>query len=145
VQDFPHHYLASASLEPQAQVEVSSPGLSQIRSGPPVEFGGKGDLWSPETLLVAAIADCFVLSFSAIARASRFEWLGLSCEAEGTLDRVDGVTRFTAFAIRPCLELSADADPEKAKRLLEKAEKTCLVTNSLSGTTSLEPSLKPQS
>ena len=34
------------------------------------EFGGPGDLWSPETMLAGAVAGCFILTFRAAARAS---------------------------------------------------------------------------
>jgi organic hydroperoxide reductase OsmC/OhrA len=93
--------------------------------------------WSPETLLVAAAVDCFVLTFRAIAAASKLPWERLSCSGEGTLDRVDGVTRFTALALQARLTLPAGGDADKAKRLLEKAERACLVTNSLA----LQPTL----
>jgi hypothetical protein len=33
----------------------------------PREFDGRGNQWSPESLLAAALADCFVLSFRAVA------------------------------------------------------------------------------
>ena len=48
-----------------------------MHSSAPVEFDGPGDRWSPETLLIAAIADCFILTFRAIACATRMDWQGL--------------------------------------------------------------------
>ncbi len=86
---------------------------------------------------MAAVADCFVLSFRAIARASRLPWVSLQCSVEGTLERVDGVTKFTAFAIHATLRTPAEVDQAKAQRLLEKAETSCLITNSLTATTHL--------
>ena len=68
--DFPHHYAVSATAETASNVSLSSEDVAAIESAPPVEFGGPGGHWSPESLLVAAVADCFVLSFPAIARAS---------------------------------------------------------------------------
>jgi uncharacterized OsmC-like protein len=82
-------------------------------------------------LLVAAVADCFILSFKAIARASRFDWLSLECSANGKLDRAEGGMRFTGFEIHAELEITSGDQRDKAERLLEKAEKTCLITNSL--------------
>jgi organic hydroperoxide reductase OsmC/OhrA len=55
----------------------------------------------------------------------------------GPVDRVDGVVRFTHLHLQARLALPAGGDVERAKRLLEKAEKACLVTNSLA----LEPTL----
>jgi peroxiredoxin-like protein len=112
-------------------VKLSAKGLPALVTAPPIEFSGPGDQWSPETLLVAAAADCFVLTFRAIAEASKLTWERLSCSGKGTLDRVDGVTRFTALALHAHLTLAVGGDVDKAKRLLEKAERACLVTNSL--------------
>ena len=44
-------------------------------------------LASIPTLLIAAVADCFILTFRAVARASRFEWISLGCTVDGVLDR----------------------------------------------------------
>ena len=100
-------------------------------SAPPTEFGGPGDRWSPETLFVAAVADCFVLTFRGIAGVSRFSWVSLECSVTGTVDRVDRVTQFTALEVRARLRVPSGANEEQARRLLTKAEETCLVTNSL--------------
>jgi peroxiredoxin-like protein len=131
MQAYPHRYLVDASTQPAGSVVLSAAGLSPLHTAPPAEFGGPGDQWSPETLLVGAVADCFVLTFRAIATASRFPWTALRCSAEGQLDRVEGVTRFTRLALRARLTVPPGSDREKAKRLLEKAEKSCLITNSL--------------
>lgn len=131
MQDLPHHYTVSAHAAEQGEVRLASRGLADINSAPPVEFGGPGDLWSPESLLVAAVADCFVLTFRAIARASRLEWSQLECEANGELDRVERDTQFTRLVLHVSLEIPADVDSGKAERLLHKAEAGCLITNSL--------------
>ena len=125
MQEYPHHYVASAAARTDSNVQVASPGLENIESAGPAEFGGPGDLWSPETLLVAAVADCFILSFRAIARASRFDWNSISCDVVGTLERVEKVTRFTEFDICVTLEIPSEMAEAKALRLLEKAEHSC--------------------
>lgn len=135
---FPHLYQARASAQATGTVAVASPGLPGLTTDAPAEFDGPGDLWSPETLLTAAVADCFILTFRAIAKASRFEWTALECHAEGSLDRVERVTRFTAFRIVAELHIPAGGDPEQAERLLHKAEKGCLITNSFVAETTLE-------
>ena len=138
MQDLPHHYVVTARGKVAGNVVLSSDGVADLDSAPPAEFGGPGDQWSPESLLVAAVADCFILSFRAIARASRLEWDSLSCEVEGTLERVERVTQFTAFAVSVTLQVPAGTDEEKARRLLEKAEHVCLITNSLKAESHLE-------
>lgn len=138
MKEYPHHYPASASAGPSGSVRVTAPGLDPIESAPPIEFGGPGDRWSPEALLIASIADCFILTFRAVARASRLEWEHLECDAEGTLERVDRVTRFTAYRVVARLTLPAGGDAERAKKLLEKAEHGCMITSSLNGAITLE-------
>jgi organic hydroperoxide reductase OsmC/OhrA len=128
---FPHRYIVNAAVRPGGDVPLSAEGVRIIESAPPKEFDGPGNQWSPEALLTAAVADCFVLSFRAIATASKFAWVSLDARTEGTLDRVDGKMRFTRFDTHAKLHLPAGADVERAKKLLEKAELTCLVANSL--------------
>jgi organic hydroperoxide reductase OsmC/OhrA len=41
------------------------------------------------------------------------------------------VTRFTEFAVRAILVVPAGTRRDKAEKLLETAEKNCLITNSL--------------
>jgi len=141
MQNLPHHYSVSASVEAESAVQLTSTGLPAIESAAPAEFGGPGDKWSPESLLVAAVADCFILTFKAIARASKFSWISLTCTAEGTLDNVDRLTKFTAFEVNASLTMPPDMNEEKARRLLEKAKQACLITNSLSADTHLTSSV----
>ena len=129
---FPHQYTVNASIRPDGDVPLSTEGVRIIESSSPKEFDGPGNQWSPEGLLTASVADCFVLNFRAIATASKFAWLRLEARTQGTLDRVEGKMRFTRFATQATLHVAAGSDVERAKRLLEKAETTCPVSNSLS-------------
>lgn len=142
MQDLPHRYSVSAIANLDGNVQLTSSGVPDLPSNAPAEFGGPGDQWSPETLLAAAVADCFILSFRAIARASKFEWVALSCDVEAVLERIDRVTQFTAFREKVVLEIPASMDENKAKRLLEMAERACLVTNSLTGETHLDATVR---
>jgi organic hydroperoxide reductase OsmC/OhrA len=128
---FPHHYTVSAAAAPAGDVSLSGERLTRLASAPPAEFGGPGDRWSPETLLVGAVTDCFVLTFRAIARVAKMSWISLTCDTTGTLDRVDHVTQFTTFFVHASLEVPAGVDQEQARRLMLRAEQTCLVSNSL--------------
>jgi organic hydroperoxide reductase OsmC/OhrA len=131
MESYPHHYSVDASARTDGNVVLSAAGIPALQTAPPAQFDGPGDLWSPETLFVAAVADCFVLTFRAIARASKLSWTALRCDAEGRLDRADGTTRFTQLTLDAHLTVPPTTDTEKARRLLEKAEKACLITNSL--------------
>jgi organic hydroperoxide reductase OsmC/OhrA len=128
---YPHHYVVQAAAAPDGDVPVSAAGLPDLTTAPPAEFDGPGDRWSPETLLCAAVADCFLLSFRAVARAGKLPWTSLRCEVRGTLDRVDGRTRFTEIVVEATLGVPEGTDPDKATKAMERAEHVCLVSNSL--------------
>jgi len=138
MREFPHHYTATAAGGPDGDVRLEGLRLPPLRSAAPAEFDGPGDRWSPETLVTAAVADCFVLTFRAIAKFSRLPWRSLSCQAKGTLDRVERVTRFTAFTMKVVLRVPAGTSVEQARRLLQRAEESCLITNSLKAPVTLE-------
>ena len=142
MQEFPHLYVVSASNDGSPRVQLESKGLDGLESSAPAEFGGPGDRWSPETLMMAAVADCFILTFKAIAAASRFDWSHIQCEATGRLERIDRVTRFTHIATRAILDISDESLRERAVELLHKAEKNCLVANSLSAEKELQAEVR---
>jgi organic hydroperoxide reductase OsmC/OhrA len=138
MQEFPHHYRVIAEGSADGDVELTVDGLQSLRSAPPHEFGGPGDRWSPETFLVGALADCFVLTFRGVARASRLPWTSLQCDVTGTLDRLDRATQFTQFDICVRLTVPAGTDPDQVRRALERAERGCLISNSLKAAVRLE-------
>lgn len=133
----PHHYSVAAAGTEEGTVRVSAHGLPDLQTLPPPEFGGPGGTWSPETLLLGAVADCYVLSFRAVARASRLEWRSLDVDVQGVLDRVEGVTRFTRLTIAPRLQLAPGASATLARTVLRKAKSVCLVSNSLNADSEL--------
>lgn len=138
---FPHRYSVTARTDPRGLVMLDSPGLPPLTTAAPKEFDGPGDQWSPETLLTGAVNDCFVLGFKAIAAASKFQWTELESSTEGTLDRIDGRTRFTRFVTHARLRIPAGADEARGRQLLEKAEHVCLIANSLNAERHLEVSV----
>ena len=62
-------------------------------------------------------------------------------DAADTVGRQDGVTRFTEIVLRPHLVIARGTDRERALRMLEKSEKQCLVSASLSTPIRLEPEI----
>jgi organic hydroperoxide reductase OsmC/OhrA len=135
---FPHRYVVSAAASPAGHIVLSSAGLTQLPTAAPAEFDGPGNQWSPETLLVAAVADCFALTFRGIAKVSNLNWSSLSCEVDGTLERPERVTRFTQFTIHATLVIPDERQAQQARRILVRAEETCLITRSLNAKTDLD-------
>jgi organic hydroperoxide reductase OsmC/OhrA len=139
---FPHHYRVQARATATSHVMVDAEGLPQIPTNAPPEFGGPPGLWSPETLLAASIADCFLLTFRAIARASRLNWVSLTVDVEAVLEQSEGVTQFTHFTIVPLLTVGPDTNETVALEMLQRAKRSCLITNSLRGKCELAPTVQ---
>ncbi|MEO8680307.1 MAG: OsmC family protein [Vicinamibacterales bacterium] len=134
----PHQYEAHLTGGPAGYAAVSAPGIPELRMAAPADFDGPGDAWSPEHLLLAAVQACLLLTLRAVARASQLEFVSLDVDASGTVDRQDGVTRFTEIVLRPRLVVAPGTDRARALKVLEKSEKHCLVSASLSTPIRLE-------
>jgi len=142
---YPHTYIAGASGHSQGSLAVTSPQLPTLETAAPPEFDGPGGLWSPETLLCASLADCFILTFRAVSRAAHFEWLQLDCRVEGVLERIGQSSKFTRYTTHAYLKVPPDSDIGRARALLERAEHGCLIANSLSGERLLQTEIEVES
>jgi peroxiredoxin-like protein len=116
--------------------------LACISFSAPPEFLGEPGRWTPEHFLVAAVASCFVSTFSGIAEKSRLGFASFNLDAEGLLGNDDGIWRFTEIKLRPVVTILKEEDRDLAIRLLEKAEKSCLVARSLQCKVALFPAVK---
>jgi peroxiredoxin-like protein len=131
MEKLPHHYTIKASSKTKSDLTLSANHLPNMNIAPPAQFDGPGDIWSPEDLLMASVASCTILSFKAIARMSKLEWISINCQSEGTLDRINKKAQFTQIKTKVHLTIAEETDQEKAYKLLEKAESSCLITHSL--------------
>ena len=108
----------------------------------PPEFQGVAGVWSPEHLFLGAVATCFVTTFSAIAEFSKFSFHALTVGVEGILEKAEGGYRFTRVFVDAALTIEREEDRERAQRLLEKAERSCLISRSIQSTIVLRPSIE---
>ena len=138
----PHYYQVNATAGPEGEVPLQVEGLPTLITQAPAEFGGPGDQWSPEDMLVGAVADCYVLTFRAIAKMSGVKWTNIHCQAKGKLDRPERKMAFTGIELLVVLEIPAGTDQVKAAAVLDKADPNCLINNSLNCKVSLEYKIK---
>jgi organic hydroperoxide reductase OsmC/OhrA len=131
VHPYPHVYSVAGHAEAVGHVQTTADGLPMLLVASPIEFDGPGNLWSPETMLCAAVADCLVLTFRAVSRQSKLDWASIDCRVEGVLERTGGISRFTHFTSNVTLVIAPTVDAALARRVVEKSEQSCLVANSL--------------
>lgn len=111
---------------------ASSPGLPDLGFSAPPEFHGEPGLWTPEHLFVMAAETCLMATFVAIAEKSQLAVRSYSSSARGQLHWIEMQGyRFTVLEINAVIEVENEADREKALRVLQKAERGCLIARSI--------------
>ena len=124
-------------------VATSSDRLPELEVATPPEFGGPEFVWSPEHLLVASVASCFMTTLLAIAANSKLEIVGLDIPASGRLARGDDRRySITRIELRPRIVIADEKDRTKAERLAHKADEICLISRSLRSEVVLEPTVE---
>jgi len=95
--------------------------------------------WTPEDLLLCAVASCFTTTFRAVAESSKFNYTDLQVEVEGAIGKADAGFRFGEVLIRAKLTIPQEAEQARAIKLLQKAKALCLVSRALSLEQRFEP------
>jgi peroxiredoxin-like protein len=118
-------------------------GLPPIAFSAPPEFAGDPGRWTPEHLLTAATATCFLTTFIAIAELHKLEVRSFTMTAYARLEKVPGEGyRFTEITLAPRIQV-AQEDVEKALKVVAKSEKNCFISNSLKAKVQVEPHFSP--
>lgn len=119
--------------------DLRAPVLPQLQIDAPPEFKGHDGVWTPEHLFVASVNSCFMTTFLAIAENSKLDIVSFKAGATGKLEKLsDHGFVMTEITLRPTLVISNPRDFERANRILEKAEKHCLISNSIRSETKLK-------
>ena len=122
---------------------LCAPVLPCLHVDAPPEFKGHEGAWTPEHLFVGAVNSCFMTTFVAIAENSKLEFISFKTAADGKLEKVEGQGfQMTEVTLRAKLVISNERDTERAARILEKAEKHCLISNSIKTAVRLEPRIE---
>ncbi len=114
--------LTSAQVAGKPALEVATP---------PEFGGGVAGVWSPEDLVVAATASCFVLTLVAVAARRALPLIDVDVAATGHVGRRDdGRFGFTGVDLDARVETTADC-VEAAEEAAEAAERGCIVAVTL--------------
>jgi len=122
---FPHRYTVALD-----DGRLAAPPRSSIEVGPPPQFGGTDQRWSPEELLVGATLECLWTTFEAFARRDGLVVHRWSGDGTGILDRGAGGPTFTAIELD--VEMVVDpVDDTRARTILATAERNCIISHAL--------------
>ena len=104
-------------------------------------FHGDVDRWNPEEMLVAALAQCHLLSYLYVAVANGIVVESYVDSAEGLLVTTpDGGGHFREVILRPVVTISA-GDPEMATQIHADANRLCFIASSVNFPVRHEPTV----
>ncbi|MFM6967904.1 MAG: OsmC family protein [Microbacteriaceae bacterium] len=105
------------------------PGHAALVTSAAPDFGGDPHLWNPEEMLMAAIAQCHLLSFLYIANRDGVEIVDYIDEVEAAMDFSGGTGRMHSVTLKPTV--FTDADPALIARMHEEAKGMCVMRASM--------------
>jgi organic hydroperoxide reductase OsmC/OhrA len=122
--------------------ELAKPGgRAGIPASSAPAFGGDPARWNPEDLLAAAMGQCHMLTFLALATKTRLEVVSYAGESAAAMETVDRISRVASITLRPTIRVAKGTDHAKVVEMFEKAHKYCVVANSYNGQVLMEPTV----
>lgn len=117
---------------------VSADGKPDLYGSAARAFHGDAGRWNPEELLIAALAQCHLLSYLYVATKAGVVVTGYSDEATGEL-RVapDGSGRFREVVLHPSVRFAVPP-PDRAA-LHAEAHRLCFIANSVNFPVLVDP------
>lgn len=120
---------------------ITVPGHAVLVGSAATAFGGDGRLWNPEEMLMAALAQCHMLSFLYAANQAGVEIVDYSDEVAGQMDYKSGAGAMTFVTLRP--HVVTTASPEIVERLHDEAKVMCVMRSSVNFPINLESVTSP--
>ena len=96
--------------------------------------------WTPEQLLLCALAGCFTTTFHDVARSAKFDFLDLEVEIEACVRRSRSAgCNFNEILIRPRLKVHSDDQCETGLQLLRRTKSVCMISRAITVPQTIEP------
>ncbi len=146
----PHHYRVDIHwnsdrkgimCSPELTSSMSDKGCIEVATPPQFPKGIHG-IWSPEHLFTASVASCFMTTFLAIAENSKLDFTTFDCKATGILDQINGKFLMTEIELEPTITINDEMNIQRASSVLQRAEKSCLISNSITSKVNMKPSIQ---
>lgn len=124
-------YTTTVIWEAEKKGTLKIQGKPDMEISPPAEFGGHEDIHCPEELFVASVSGCIMATFLAFAEKTRTKFDSFECSGKGTLDKVEGLLRFTRIDVAVKVRVPSEREKKHALHVLDLVSKHCLITNSI--------------
>jgi organic hydroperoxide reductase OsmC/OhrA len=123
----------------QTGITKSSSAPNALHFAVPPQFGGLEGRWTPEDMLLSAVASCFTTTFQTLAGYSKFEFIDFEIQVEGKVAKTDKGYSFISIVMRPKLSVPEQIAQARGVELLKKAKNLCLVSGALSISPEFDP------
>ncbi|MGY0694722.1 OsmC family protein [Virgibacillus sp. FSP13] len=116
-------------------------GNLQTKISIPPEMDGPGIGTNPDEMLLGAAATCYIITLAAMIERANLPLQDMALESEGIVDVTNGVFTYKKIIHKPTVSLKSGATQDeynKLKKLVEKAEKSCMISRAIEGNVELE-------
>ena len=120
---------------------ITAEGNAPIEGSADKPFRGSPERWNPEELLLAALAQCHMLSYLHVATKNGIVVTDYEDDAVGTMEQVGDGGHFTSVTLRPVVTISA-GDPAVAERIHAEASALCFIAASVNFPVLHEPVIR---
>ena len=115
--------------------------LHELSASADPAFFGDPERWNPEELLLAALAQCHMLSYLYAASRRGVVVVAYTDDARGSIEQTpDGGGHFTEAVLRPVVTI-ASGDPAEAMAAHAEAAELCFIASSVNFPVRHEPQL----
>lgn len=123
------------------QLLVRAPHKPPLAASADRAFHGDADRWNPEEMLVAALAQCHMLSYLHVAVRRGVVVTAYTDDAVGTLRQQGLGGAFTGVVLRPRVVVADASMVAEARRAHAEARELCFIANSVSFPVAHEPEI----
>lgn len=136
-----HHFHLTAEWSGGRNSEgyIETGNLKSKVSIPP-EMDGPGIGTNPDEMLLGAAATCYMITLAAMIERTETPVSKLSLESEGLVDVTNGVITYKKIIHKPTVILQKNEAESRTviERLVQKAEKSCMISRAIQGNIELE-------
>jgi organic hydroperoxide reductase OsmC/OhrA len=119
---------------------VRAEGNATIQGSSDRAFFGDPERWNPEELMVAALAQCHMLSYLHVAQRNGVVVTAYTDRPTGTMTATsDGGGHFTLVTLHPAVTIADPSQLELAQSLHEEAGRLCFIASSVNFPVEHEP------
>ncbi|MHA1683292.1 MAG: OsmC family protein [Promethearchaeota archaeon] len=126
-----------------AKLTAESDNLPELVVVTPPEFKkGIPDFWSPEHLFVASAAICLFTTMMSISDGSKLNLVSLKVNGTGVLGKNEnGKYVISRIDLYPVVEVLKESEVSKANKIIDKSERNCLISNSMTTEVVVHPDI----